>query len=88
MNYQNMNNYIISLTLENKENYNEFIQEIADRLVKNYFPLDEIESFDELNVFKTVFMDNFVENIQTEAYLKIIDVSQNKFNDEFNDDEL
>lgn len=87
MNYQDMNNYITSLALENV-NYNEFIQEIADRLVKNYFPLDEIESFDELNVFKTIFMDNFVANIQAEAYLKIIDVSQNKFNDEFNDDEL
>ena len=87
MNYQDMKNYITFLTLENV-NYNEFIQEIAYRLVKNYFPLDEIESFDELNVFKTIFMDNFVANIQAEAYLKIIDVSQNKFNDEFNDDEL
>lgn len=47
---------------------------MAEKLVKNYFPLDKIESFDELSVFKTVFMDNFIANIQTEVYSKVLDL--------------
>ncbi|AJA41381.1 hypothetical protein AXJ14_gp062 [Geobacillus virus E3] len=74
MNYTDMNNHITLLTIENFNNYNEFIQEMAEKLVKNYFPLDKIETFDELSVFKTVFMDNFIANIQAEVYSKVLDL--------------